>query len=314
MHRNIELPPSHITTRPIGAILLLVIALGRLAPVSAQTDASKTSRQAVAGGAQYDTAHVYIAPDQLDAFITSFITTFGGHATSPIVTNVLPTPSTTAFQAVATPVGNLSVFAYQTPIPFPFGQERTGYLVTDLDQAIQAARKAGAEVIVAPFQDAIGRDAVIQWPGGIKMQLYWHFKPPTSAPLQTIPENRVYLSPDRADEFVRDFLRFSQGRKVSDDLKADAAEIGRPGALFRRIQIESGFGKMLVLVTDGHLPYPFGYDLTGYEVRDLSETLTKAKTAGVRVLSELHSVADRTTAILEFPGGYIAEVHAITTH
>ncbi|HEY6302351.1 MAG TPA: hypothetical protein VIX14_04735 [Terriglobales bacterium] len=38
-----------------------------------------------------------------------------------------------------TPVGAIAVFAYQTLAPFPFGEERTGYLVTDMDQAIKAA-------------------------------------------------------------------------------------------------------------------------------------------------------------------------------
>lgn len=302
--------PEQFTMIACAALLSVIVLVG-LPPASAQADETAATRRGIAVGAQYDTAHVYVAPDHIDAFITSFIATFGGRATSPIVTNVLPVPSRTAFQAVFTPVGNLSVFAYQTPVPFPFGQERNGYLVTDLDQAIQAARKTGAEVIVEPFKDAIGRDVVIQWPGGIKMQLYWHVTPPSYAPLQTVPENRVYISPDRADEFVRDFLRFGQGRKVSDDTKADAAEIGKPGETFRRIQMESGFGKMLVLVTDGHLSYPVGYDLTGYEVMDLNNTLEKAKAVGAHVLSEPHNAADRTSAILEFPGGYIAEVHAL---
>jgi hypothetical protein len=32
--------------------------------------------------------------------------------------------------------------------------------------------------IRAPFDDPIGRDAVIQWSGGANMQLYWHTTPP----------------------------------------------------------------------------------------------------------------------------------------
>jgi hypothetical protein len=300
--------------RTVYVGILSVIALGGLAFASAEAGETAARRQGIAVGAQYDTAHVYVPPDHMDAFIASFVATFGGHATPPAVTNVLPVPSKSTFRAVSTPVGNLSVFAYQTPIPFPFGQERNGYLVTDLDRAVQVARKTGAEIIVQPFKDASGRDAVIQWPGGIKIQLYWHFTPPSSAPLNTVPENRVYISPDRADEFVRDFLRFANGKKVSDDINADAAEIGRPRETFRRIRMESGFGKMLVLVTDGHLPYPFGYEATGYETMDLDNTLARAKASGAHVLSEANHVADRTTAILEFPGGYIAEVHAIRTH
>jgi predicted enzyme related to lactoylglutathione lyase len=261
-------------------------------------------------GTQYDTTHVYVSPDKIDALVTSFIATFGGQATTKIVTNVLPVPSSTASQAVFTPVGNLSVFAFQTPVPFPFGQERNGYLVTDIDQAVKAAVKAGAEIIVQPFTDPIGRDAVVQWPGGVKMQFYWHFKASKSAPLQTVPESRVYVSPDRAEEFVRDLVRFAHGKVVSDDRHANAGEIGRPGDSFRRIRIESGFGKSVVYVTDGHLPYPFGYERTGYEVTDLDATLAKAKAAGAGLLTERYEAEDRSTVIIEFPGGYIAEVHA----
>ncbi len=44
---------------------------------------------------------------------------------------------------------------------------------------------------------------------------------------ETIPENRVYVSPERADAFMRSFLRFSHGKIVSDDVKASGIEIGR---------------------------------------------------------------------------------------
>ena len=68
-------------------------------------------------------------------------------------------------------VGTLSVFAFTTPVPFPFGSERTGYLVTDINGALKAAKTSGAEVIVAPFHGPVGLDAVIQWDDGIKTQL-----------------------------------------------------------------------------------------------------------------------------------------------
>jgi predicted enzyme related to lactoylglutathione lyase len=263
----------------------------------------------VAVGPQYDSTHVYVAPRDVEAFVDSFIATFGGAASKASVTNVLPEPSETEFRFLTTPVGSLSVFAYQTPIPFPFGQERTGYLVTDMTQAVAAARSAGAEVIVEPFKDPIGMDAVIQWPGGLKMQLYWHFTPPRLAPLQTVPDNRVYVSRDRADALVDAFDRFADGKIISDDPHADAGEIGRPGETYRRIRITSLFGNMLVFVTDGHLPYPFGREITGYQVADLAATLQKGQAAGVKILSPPYKLPDRTTAIVQFPGGYIAEVH-----
>ena len=67
---------------------------------------------------------------------------------------------------------------------------------------------------------------------------------------------------------------------------------------------------MLVLVTDGHLPYPYGYEMTGYEVKNLDETLQKAKNAGAKVLVDPVTVNARQTTVVEFPGGYIAEIHA----
>lgn len=36
-------------------------------------------------------------------------------------------------------MGTLSVFDFTTPVPYAFGTERTGWRVTDLDQAVRAA-------------------------------------------------------------------------------------------------------------------------------------------------------------------------------
>ena len=146
---------------------------------------------------QYDTAHVYVAPEDFDRFVASLVATFGGTTTKQGVFTVTPTPSSTMSQLVLTPVGTVSVFGFKTPIPYPFGAERTGYLVTDMDAAIRAARATGADVLVTPFNDPIGRDAIIQWPGGVNTQLYWHTTAPSYPPLKTIPENRVYVSADR---------------------------------------------------------------------------------------------------------------------
>ncbi|MEB2632050.1 hypothetical protein SOP94_27030, partial [Peribacillus frigoritolerans] len=154
--------------------------------------------------------------------------TFGGQSTKQVVATVTPMPSSATSQLLQTPVGTVSLFGFKTPIPYPFGAERTGYLVTDIDAAVKAAQAAGADVLVAPFPDPIGRDVVIQWPGGVNMQLYWHTTKPNYAAFQTVPENRVYVSRDRADAFVRSFLRFSQGKKLSDETRAPGIEIGRP--------------------------------------------------------------------------------------
>jgi hypothetical protein len=76
--------------------------------------------------------------------------------------------------------------------------------------------------------------------------------------------------------------------------------------------MDSPFGKVTVLATDGHLPYPYGRDTTGYEVDDLSNALMKAKAAGASVVIEPYSVADRQAAMVRFPGGFIAEIHSAT--
>ena len=300
--------PPQLSSRSRTLKALSAISLVVAFRVSAAQTQSTSPQVAV--GPQYDTTHVYVAPSDLDPLVKSFVTTFGGSPSKPGVTNISPVPSSTTFQAVTSPSGLLSVFAFQTPIPYPFGEERTGYLVTDMDAAINAARAAGAEVIVAPFKDLIGIDAIIQWPGGVKMQLYWHFKQPANPPLQTIPDNRVYVSPDSADKFVSSFVAFAHATVVSDDNQADAGEIGRPGETYRRIRITSHFGNMQVLVTDGHLPYPFGHETTGYAVQDLGATLLKASASGAKILSPLYSSASRNSAIVEFPGNYSAEIHS----
>ncbi len=264
----------------------------------------------VAVGPQYDTTHVYVAPEDFDRFVASLLSTFGGSAAKQGVFTVTPTPSLTMSQLVLTPVGTVSVFGFKTPVPYPFGVERTGYLVTDIDAAVQAARSDGADVLVSAFNDPIGRDVIVQWPGGVNMQLYWHTTPPSYPALQTIPENRVYVSPDRAAAFVRSFLAFSNGKVISDNVRAPGVEIGRPSDTYRRVRIHSTFGLLTVLVTDGHLPYPYGREMTGYEVSNLRDTLAKAKSAGVVTLVEPYAADQRTAAIVQFPGGYIAEIHS----
>src|SRR5947209_551774 len=250
----------------LGTCVALVLKLG-LAPGSLHVSAFAQSAQtaetvSVAVGPQYDTTHVYVAPEDFDRFVASLLATFGGTTTKQGVFTVTPTQSSTMSQLVLTPVGTVSVFGFKTPVPYPFGLERTGYLVTDVDEAIRAAKATGADVLLAPFNDPIGRDAIIQWPGGVNTQLYWHTTAPSYAPLQTIPENRVYVSQDRVDAFVSSFLAFSHGSLVSDEPRAPGVEIGRPTESYRRVRIESKFGKLTALATDGQLPYPYCRELT----------------------------------------------------
>ena len=298
----------------IVALTGILLAAGSpcaLLSIAVAAEASPAAdNPSVSVGPQYDTTHVYVAPNDFERFTTSIIATFGGSKSKQVIATVTPTASSTISQLVLTPVGTLSVFGFKTPVPYPFGHERTGYLVTDMDTAVRAARSAGADIIVAPFDDPIGRDVVIQFPGGVNMQLYWHTSAPSYAKLQTVPENRVYVSPDKTDAFIHSFVKFADGKVVADDTRAPGIEIGRPDDAYRRIRIESGFGKMTVLVTDGHLPYPYGYEMTGYDVNNLSETLKKAKAAGANVLAGPYAADGRHAAIVQFPGGYIAEIHS----
>jgi len=290
--------------RSIKSLVLAALLAG-----VAISGGAQAATPAVAVAPQYDTTHVYVAPEDFDKFVASLVATFGGTTTKQGVFTVTPTPSLTMSQLVLTPAGSVSVFGFKTPIPAPFGAERTGYLVTDMDAAVKAARATGADVIVAAFPDPIGRDAVIQWPGGINTQIYWHTTPPNYPALQTIPENRVYVSPDRAAAFIKSFLAFSHGKIVSDQPQAPGIGIGRPSDTYRHVAISSTFGKLALFVTDGHLPYPYGREMTGYEVPDLAATLDKAKAAGAEILVPPTAVDGMSEAMVKFPGGYIAEIH-----
>src|SRR6266436_2623620 len=156
-----------------ATVLTILLIVGSVHVAVAQQKATPN----VAVGPQYDTTHVYVTPDDFDRFVASVVATFGGTTTKQVVANVTPAPSSTLSQLILTPVGSISVFGYKTPIPYPFGVERTGYLVSDMDAAVSAARVTGADVLVTPFDDPIGKDAIIQWPGGVYTQLYWHTTP-----------------------------------------------------------------------------------------------------------------------------------------
>ena len=214
-------------------------------------------------------------------------------------------------QLVLTPVGTFSVFGYETPIPYPFGSERTGYLVTDMDfgHASCSCERRGHS-----RQSVQGSD----WPRCDHPMAGWRqhttllaYRRAVVCDLQSIPENRVYVSAYAVKAFVASFMAFSHGEVISDDAHAPGIEIGRPTDTYRRIRVQSKFGKLTVLVTDGHLPYPYGREITGYEVADLSDTLSKAKAAGVAVLVDPYQADGRNAAMVQFPGGYIAEIHSL---
>jgi hypothetical protein len=139
----------------IVAQLVILLGLASLGQIPHESAYAAIASQDVAVSPQYDTTHVYVAPEDFDRFVASLIATFGGTTTKQGVFTVTPTPSSTMSQLVLTPVGSISVFGFKTPIPYPFGIERTGYLVTDLDGATRAARAAGS--------DRTGRDHSVDW-------------------------------------------------------------------------------------------------------------------------------------------------------
>jgi hypothetical protein len=69
------------------SVLATAFVLSLFAAGSASTD--------YAVGAQYDTTHVYVAPQDFDRFVASLIATFGGTASKQGVFTVTPTPSST---------------------------------------------------------------------------------------------------------------------------------------------------------------------------------------------------------------------------
>ena len=293
--------PDRYSFSLADAVLALVLALPAVA--SAAPD--------VAVAPQYDTTHVYVSNADIDAFVTSFVSTFGGKPSPRAVFTVTPTPSKTASQYVQTPVGMLSVFAFQTPIPYGFGAERTGWLVTDIESATKAAIEAGADVTIEPFDDPIGKDVLIQFSGGVRTQLYWHTKAPNYAPLASVPDNRVYVSRVSGDKFIGQFLQFTHG-KVLADATVDGAEIGRANEKVRRVYIGSGFGTTAVFISDGKLPFPYGRESTGYKVADMAATLARAVANGATVLTPpVLTSQGNSSAMLEFPGGYICEIHDV---
>src|ERR1700760_3566243 len=120
----------------------LIVGTARLSSLPGATPSvvyASTATQNVGVAPQYDTTHVYVAPEDFDRFVASLLATFGGTATKQGVFTVTPTQSSTMSQLVLTPVGTVSVFGFKTPIPYPFGAERTGYLVTNLDEAVRTA-------------------------------------------------------------------------------------------------------------------------------------------------------------------------------
>jgi hypothetical protein len=89
--------------RVIIALALATLLLTTAGGTSMAQDKSAGATPSVAVGAQYDTAHVYVTPADLERFSDSLIATFGGTKSQQAAVTVTPTPSKTMWQAVFTP-------------------------------------------------------------------------------------------------------------------------------------------------------------------------------------------------------------------
>jgi len=80
-----------------------------------------------------------------------------------------------------------------------------------------------------------------------------HHSPELRQAGNRLREYRVYVSPDRADAFIRSCCCLLVGGTVTrDDAKAPGLRSAAQDT-YRRVRIVSTFGNVAVLVTDGHL-------------------------------------------------------------
>lgn len=219
---------------------------------------------------------------------------------------VTPTPRLTMSQLVLTPVGALSVFGFKTPIPHPFGMERSGSRHglghRHSRRASRRRRRNGRDV---PRPDWPRRHHSVA--GRCQhAALMAHL---LGAELRAAADGtgKARLSVAGPGRCIRP--RFHRLRAWQGCLRRSASTgrgIGCPSDTYRRSRIESGFGRMMV--THGHLPNPDGRETTGYEVSALFATFGRAKSAGAVVLVEPYSAGQHQAAIVQFPGGQIAEI------
>jgi hypothetical protein len=314
MSRKLAARKFALTGAPAG-VAVLVASLLALCPGASGQAATRPDGGPAGGsvgvGPQYDAPHVYVQPGTEQAFVKSWLATFGGTSTKPLLLDVTPTPSVTLSDIVLSPVGTLSVFEFKTGVPSPFGQETIGDMLANFPDGLKQAQRSGADLVVSPFNDPVGRDAVVQFPGGVDIQLWRHFQPVSFPKLATVPQSRVYLEPAAATAFIHDYLAFSGGRIIAAQNHVNGAQIGKPGSTFRQVLISSAFGQVLVIITNGWLPYPFGHESMGFVVPDLAATLTKAQAAGASVLWGPYHSRTLDNAIVQFPGGYITEIQQL---
>ena len=163
----------------IGLVGALVACVAVAVPADGteltQAMAAHQVAPARAYGVAYDASHVYVQYGKLNAFIKSWEGTFGGMNSQQAIFGISPTPSKALGSLIHPPVGLLAAYDYQTPVPFPFGSEQTGFGVHDPDNAVKLARQAGATAPVAPWTGPVGREAVVRFPSGFSSQIWEQF-------------------------------------------------------------------------------------------------------------------------------------------
>jgi len=81
--------------RVVNAVALAATLLATAGGTSMAQDKSADATASVAVGPQYDTARVYVAPEDVDRFSGSVIATFGGTRSQQAALTITPTPSKT---------------------------------------------------------------------------------------------------------------------------------------------------------------------------------------------------------------------------
>ncbi len=86
------------------ALLILTVCLPAVIPRELGLGGPDNAGAApdLAVGPQYDTTHVYVAPQDFDRFVASLLATLGGTTSKEGVFTVTPTPSKTMSQLVLT--------------------------------------------------------------------------------------------------------------------------------------------------------------------------------------------------------------------
>jgi hypothetical protein len=100
-----------------------------------------------------------------------------------------------------------------------------------------------------------------------------------------VPDNRVYVPGDSLSAFLKSYLAFTRGCVTLDDPHAD-----------------------------GDYNYPFGNEVSGIAVPNLTTTLAKAQANGATVLWGPYAGQGGASAMVRFPGGFITEIHDGTFH